>query len=103
MGKVIELNGRDLRRSVSVALEQAAAEITNEYNEQMPVESTQALYDSIIKHSRSDIRDADAVARALKETYPTPPMAPPLSSRYLRGSPCVLEKVSDVLHEQERN
>jgi hypothetical protein len=75
------LNGRDLRKAVSVALEQAAAEITNEYNEQMPVETTQALYDSITKHSRSDIRVADAVARALKETYPTPPMAPPLSPR----------------------
>lgn len=81
IGKVIDLNGRDLRKLVSAALKQAGAEITNEYNKQMPVETTQARYDSITEHSRSDIRVADAVALALKETYPFPPTAPPLTPR----------------------
>lgn len=81
IGKVIDLNGRDLRKLVSAALKQAGAEITNEYNKQMPVETTQARYDSITEHSRSDIRVADAVALALKETYPFPPTAPPLIPR----------------------
>jgi hypothetical protein len=78
MGKEIELTGRDLRKAVSSALKQAGAEITNEYNRQLTVEKTQARYDSITQHSRSDIRVADAVAQALKETYPFPPAAPPL-------------------------
>jgi hypothetical protein len=78
LGKVIDLNGLDLRRAVSAALKQAGAEITKEYNRQMTVERTQARYDSITEHSRSDIRAADAVAQALKETYPFPPAAPPL-------------------------
>jgi len=81
LGKVIDLNGHDLRKLASAALKQAGAEITNEYNKQMPVETTQARYDSITEHSRSDIRVADAVALALKETYPFPPAAPPLAPR----------------------
>jgi hypothetical protein len=81
LGKVIDLNGRDLRKLASAALKQAGAEITNEYNKQMPVETTQARYDSITEHSRSDIRVVDAVALALKETYPFPPTAPPLAPR----------------------
>jgi len=81
IGKVIDLNGRDLRKLASAALKQAGAEITNEYNKQMPVETTQARYDSITEHSRSDIRVADAVALALKETYPFPPAVPPLAPK----------------------
>jgi hypothetical protein len=81
LGKVIDLNGRDLRKLASAALKQAGAEITNEYNKQMPVETTQARYDSITEHSKSDIRVVDAVALALKETYPFPPAAPPLAPR----------------------
>jgi hypothetical protein len=81
MDKEIELNGRDLRMAVSAALKQTGAEITNEYKKQMTVGTTQARYDSITEHSRSDIRVADAVALALKETYPFPPAAPPLSPR----------------------
>lgn len=78
VGKVIDLSGRDLRKLASAALKEAGAEITSEYNKQMPVETTQARYDSITEHSRRDIRVADAVALALKETYPFPPTAPPL-------------------------
>lgn len=81
LGKVIDLSGRDLRKAASMALKQAGADITNEYNRQMPVETTQARYDLITEHSRKDIRVADAVALALRDTYPTPPMAPPLPPR----------------------
>jgi hypothetical protein len=69
IGKVIDISGRDLRKAVSAALQQAGAEITNEYNRQMPVETTQARYDLITEHSRKDIPVPDAVAQAIKETY----------------------------------
>ena len=71
MGKVIDISGRDLRKAVSAALKQAGADITDEYNRQMPVETTQDRYDQITEHSRKDISVADAVAQALKDTYPT--------------------------------
>lgn len=70
MGKVIDISGRDLRKAVSAALKQAGADITNEYNRQMTVETTQDRYDQITEHSRKDIPVPDAVAQALKETYP---------------------------------
>lgn len=69
IGKIIAISGRDLRKAVSAALQQAGADITNEYNRQMPVETTQARFDLIIEHSRKDIPVPDAVAQALKETY----------------------------------
>jgi hypothetical protein len=69
VGKVIDISGRALRKAVSAALQKAGAEITDAYNEQMPVETTQARYDVITEHSRKDIPVPDAVAQALKETY----------------------------------
>ncbi len=69
IGKVIAISGRDLRNAVSAALQQAGADITNEYNRQMWVETTQARFDLITEHSRKDIPAPDAVAQALKETY----------------------------------
>jgi hypothetical protein len=44
----------------------------------MTVEWIQARYNSITEHSQSDIRVVDAVAQALKETYPFPSAAPPV-------------------------
>lgn len=81
LGKVIDLNGRDLRKLASAALKQTGAEITNEYNKQMAVETTQSRFDAVTEHSRKDIRVADAVALALKDTYPFPPTAAPLAPR----------------------
>ncbi|MDP1767502.1 MAG: hypothetical protein Q8L74_01725 [Nitrospirota bacterium] len=82
LGKTFDISGRDLRRALSAAVGKISEEITNEYNRQMPIETTQARYDEITEHSRKDIPVPDAVAQALKETYPgqswaTPAMAPP--------------------------
>ena len=77
LGKVIDISGRDLRKALSVALQKVGAEITNEYNRQMPVETTQDRYDRITEHSRKDISVPDAVAQALKEPYPAQPTAAP--------------------------
>jgi len=55
---------------LSSAIGKIAEDITNEYNRQMPVETTQARYDAITDHSEKDIPVPDAIAQALKETYP---------------------------------
>jgi hypothetical protein len=70
LGKVIDISGRDLRKALSAAVQKVGAEITNEYNKQMPVEVTQDRYDSITEHSRKDIPVPDAVAQAIRETAP---------------------------------
>lgn len=70
LGRTVEISGRDLRRALSDAIGKIAGEITGEYNRQMPVEATQERFDAITEHSRKEIAVADAVAQALKETYP---------------------------------
>lgn len=70
LGKSVDISGNDLRRALSAAIGKIAEEITNEYNRQMPVETTQDRFDAITEHSRKDIPVTDAVAQALKETYP---------------------------------
>jgi hypothetical protein len=70
LGKVIVISGPDLRKAATVALKKAGAEITEEYSRQMPVKTTQARYDRITDHSRKAIPVADAIAQALKDTYP---------------------------------
>ena len=70
LGKTVEISGRDLQRALSAAVGKIAEEITSEYNRQMPVETTQDRFDTITEHSRKDIPVPDAVAQALKETYP---------------------------------
>lgn len=74
IGKTFNISGGDLRRALSAAVGKIAEEITNEYNRQMPVETTQERYDRITEHSRKDIPVPDAVAQALKETYPASSM-----------------------------
>jgi hypothetical protein len=74
-GKTIDLSGADLRQLLSAAIDKIAEEITVEYKRQMPVESTQARYDDITEHGRKEIPVPDAVAQALKETYPEPDKA----------------------------
>jgi hypothetical protein len=73
-GKTVDISGKDLRKALSAAVGKIAEEITNEYNRQMPVETTQERYDTITEHSRKDISVPDAVAQALKETYPASSM-----------------------------
>lgn len=70
LGKTIEISGRDLQRALSAAVGKIAEEITKEYNRQMPVETTQDRFDTITEHSRKETPVPDAVAQALKETYP---------------------------------
>jgi hypothetical protein len=74
LGKTIDLSGADLRNALSTAIDKIKEEITNEYKRQMPVETTQDRYDTITEHSRNNIPVPDAVAQALKDTYPEPAM-----------------------------
>ncbi len=71
-GKTIDLSGADLRHVLGAAIDKIAEEITVEYKRQMPVETTQARYDDITEYGRKEIPVPDAVAQALKETYPEP-------------------------------
>ena len=71
-GKTIDLSGADMRKALSAAIDKIADKITSEYKRQMPVETTQDRYDAITEHSRKEIPVPDAVAQALKETYPEP-------------------------------
>jgi len=72
LGKTIDLSGADLRNALSAAIDKIKVEITNEYNRQMPVATTQDRYDTITEHGRKDIPVPDGVAQALKETSPEP-------------------------------
>jgi len=66
MGKQIEISGADLDAESNKALQQVAAEITDEYNRELNTEPTQLLYDSITDHSRNEVVAQDAVDHALK-------------------------------------
>jgi len=72
LGKTIDLSGADLRNALSAATGKIAEDITSEYKRQMPVKATQDRYDTITEQSRKEIAVPDAVAQALKETYPEP-------------------------------
>jgi hypothetical protein len=66
MGKEVEISGADLNAESTKALQQMAAEITEEYNRELNPEPTQLLYDTITDHSRNDVVAQDAVDHALK-------------------------------------
>ena len=66
MGKQIEVTGADLNAESIKALQQLAAEITDEYNRELNPEPTQLLYDSITDHSRNEVVAQEAVDHALK-------------------------------------
>ncbi len=72
LGKSIDVSGPDLRNALSTAIDKIKEEITTEYKRQMPVKTTQDRYDTLTEHSRKEIPIPDAVAQALKETYPEP-------------------------------
>ena len=78
MGKQIEIAGTDLNAESVKALQQMAADFTDEYNRELNTEPTQLLYDTITDHSRNEVVAQDAVAHALKNitiesTQPTSP------------------------------
>jgi len=66
MGKQIEVTGTDLNAESLKALQQMAAEITEEYDRELNPEPTQLLYDAITDHSRNEVVAQDAADHALK-------------------------------------
>jgi hypothetical protein len=66
MGKRVEINGTDLGAESSKMLQQMAADITGEYNQELNPGPTQLLYDDITDHGRNDAVVKDAVAHAIK-------------------------------------
>jgi len=66
MGKEVEIAGSDLNAESTKALQQMAAEITQEYNRELNPEPTQLLYDTITDHSRNGVDAQAAVEHALK-------------------------------------
>jgi len=66
IGKQFEISGSGFAAESSKALQQVAAEITDEYGKQLSPEPTQQLYDRITDHGRNDVFAKDGVAAALK-------------------------------------
>jgi hypothetical protein len=66
MGKQIDLSGADLNAESQKALQQTAAEITEEFGKELNTQPAQLLYDTITDHSRNGVAAGDAVAHALK-------------------------------------
>jgi len=66
MGKQIEIAGADLNAESIKALQQMAADFTDEYTRELNTEPTQLLYDTITDHSRNEVVAQDAVAHAIK-------------------------------------
>jgi hypothetical protein len=77
MGKQVEIAGTDLDAESIKALQQMAAEITEEYDRELNTEPTQLLYDTITDHSRNEVVAEDAAAHALKNVSieSTPPVS----------------------------
>jgi hypothetical protein len=78
MGKQVEIAGADLDAESIKALQQMAAEITEEYDRELNTEPTQLLYDTITDHSRNDVVAKDAADHALKNISieSAPPASP---------------------------
>jgi len=68
IGKQVEIAGADLSAESTRALQQMAADITDEYKRELNPGPTQLLYDSITDHGRNQVVVKDAVAHALKNT-----------------------------------
>ena len=66
MGKRVDITGTDLSVDSNKVLQQAAAEINDEYNKELNPGPTQLLYDSITDHGRNDVVVKDAVDHAIK-------------------------------------
>lgn len=66
MDKQIEISGTDLNAESSQALQQAAKEITDEYDKELNPGPTQLYYDAVTDHGRNQVVVKDAVAAAIK-------------------------------------
>ena len=61
-GRQIAISGADLDTEFNKALQQAATDITNEYNRELGPGATQQYYDTITDHGRNEMAVRDAVA-----------------------------------------
>jgi hypothetical protein len=77
IGKQIDITGPDLHKAMAAELDKAGDEISSAYLKNTAVETTQLRYDAINQHGVNDVPVADAIAQALKETYPKPPATEP--------------------------
>jgi len=68
IGKQFDVSGPDLNIESNKVLQQVAADITAEYNQQLNPGPAQNLYDQITDHSRNDVPVQDAINEALKTT-----------------------------------
>jgi hypothetical protein len=66
IGKRFDISGADLDIESNKVLQQVAADITSEYNQQLNPGPAQNLYDQITDHSRNDVPVQDAIDHALK-------------------------------------
>jgi hypothetical protein len=67
LGRKFSVSGSDVNAELNKSLRQMAAEITQQYNQQLDPNPTQLRYDAITNHSLNDIPSKDAVAQALAE------------------------------------
>ena len=65
-GKRVDITGTDLNVESNKALQQMAAEITEEYGKELNPGPTELLYDSITDHGRNEVVVKDAVDHAIK-------------------------------------
>jgi hypothetical protein len=65
-GRLMSIEGGDLDAAGNKALQEMAAEITEEYKKQINPAPAQLLYDNITDHSRNDVVVKDAVDHAIK-------------------------------------
>jgi hypothetical protein len=72
VGQQIAITGPDFQAAMRKELDRVTTAITDDYNKQLPVETTQERYDAINDHSRNTkITAKDSMDQALRETYPT--------------------------------
>jgi len=68
IGKQFDISGADLNIESNKVLQQVAADITAEYNQQLNPGPAQNLYDQLTDHSSNDVPVQDAIDQALKTT-----------------------------------
>lgn len=76
VGRQADISGGDLNAESNKWLQQLAADINTEYNQQLNPEPTQLLYDDITDHSRNEVLPKDAIAHAIKNVIVEAPQSP---------------------------
>jgi hypothetical protein len=79
IGKQIAVSGTDLNAESNKALQQAASDITNEYDKELNPAATQVYYDNVTDHGRNEMAVKDAVAASIQNVATAsvqPPAAP---------------------------